>query len=116
MAPCTGHSDTACSECAGGRFSKLTTSGRECTECESCTPERIESSPCTSTQNSICGHCSGGYFLYVDSDGSECRRCSPCPPDQVVIHWIECAEAGEPVDNQCAPGKNIVQLVQNVLK
>jgi hypothetical protein len=22
-----------------------------------------------------------------------------------VIHWIDCAEAGEPVDNQCAPGE-----------
>ena len=104
-APCGGFNDTRCITCPEGQFSSLTIGGRECTECESCVPERTMSSPCTATQNSICGRCSQGYFLYVDSQGSECRRCSRCPTDRAVVHWIDCAEAGEPVDNQCAPGE-----------
>jgi hypothetical protein len=108
VAPCGGFNDTLCSGCRRGQFSSLTVNGRECMECESCLPQRTVSSPCTATQNNICGRCSEGYFLYVDNQGSECRRCSRCPVDRVVIHWIDCAEAGEPVDNQCAPGESTV--------
>lgn len=103
--PCSHSNDTVCNNCSEGYFSRLTPSGRQCTKCESCAPEQIETSPCTSTQNSVCGDCSKGYFLYVDNDGAACTRCSQCPTDVVAVHWIECAEAGEPLHNQCAPGK-----------
>lgn len=103
--PCSHFNDTVCNNCSQGHFSRLLLSGRECTKCESCAPEQIETSPCTSTQNSVCGGCSKGYFLYVDNDGAACRRCSQCPTAVVAVHWIECVEAGEPLNNQCAPGK-----------
>lgn len=110
VTPCGSFNDTECSNCSEGYFSRLTASGQECTQCESCSPERIETSPCTSTQNSVCGRCSGGYFLYVDNDGSACRPCSLCPAGIVAVRWIECAEAGEPLHNQCAPGKSTILI------
>ena len=102
---CGGDNDTQCTDCPGGQFSKLTPRGRVCVVCESCAPSRTEASPCTPTQDSICGLCNRGYFLYVNNNGSECLRCSKCPTDRAVLHWLECEEAGELENNQCAPGK-----------
>ena len=102
--PCEGTNDTVCAPCKENHYSKLTAIGRECIKCESCGEERSEVSPCTATQNAVCGSCAPGYFLYIDNGGSVCEQCSKCPADRVVVHWIECAEASRPLDQQCAPG------------
>ena len=105
--PCGNHSDTVCEPCAEGHFSKLTSSGRECAECRFCTPGRMEAAPCTPARDRVCGSCSGGFFLFVDHTGSECLPCSECPADGEVVRWADCAAAGEPEDNRCAPGTQL---------
>ena len=103
---CAGTNDTVCSECSDGYFSKLRSNGRQCVKCDVCGPKRSAISPCTPQHNSVCGSCASGYFLYIMGNESECQKCSQCPNDHVMVHWIECAEAGLPQDHQCAPGKD----------
>lgn len=102
---CSETEDTVCIDCGEGTYSKITSLGRVCYPCTMCAQEgKSEVSPCSPTEDSTCGECASGFFLYIDSGGSECKVCSQCPQDRVVIHWIECAEAGLPLDMQCAPG------------
>jgi len=102
---CSETGDTVCIDCGEGTYSKITSLGRVCYPCTMCAQEgKSEVSPCSPTEDSTCGECASGFFLYIDSGGSECKVCSQCPQDRVVIHWIECAEAGLPLDMQCAPG------------
>lgn len=115
LVPCGGSNNTICTDCLDGQYSALTSTGRVCIKCKDCGPERIELSLCTATQDSICGRCSEGYFLYVGSDNSECMRCSKCPPDEVVLHWLDCVAAGEPEDNQCAPGTLRIQCIYIII-
>ena len=110
---CSETEDTVCRDCGGGTYSKITSLGRVCYPCTMCAQEgKSEVSPCSPTEDSTCGECASGFFLYIDSGGSECRVCSRCPQDRVVIHWIECAEAGLPLDTQCAPGIIIIRTLQ----
>jgi len=102
---CSETEDTVCRDCGEGTYSKITSPGRVCYPCTMCAQEgKSEVSPCSPTEDSTCGECASGFFLYIDSGGSECKVCSQCPQDRVVIHWIECAEAGLPLNMQCAPG------------
>ncbi len=96
--------DTVCTQCNSGQYSKLTPTNRFCTECSNCTAlSRQLLSVCTVEEDAVCGSCQQDHFLQISRDGStQCVECSQCPPDSSAVRWFECSHL--PMEQQCAPG------------
>lgn len=72
-----------------------------CTRCES--EHRRELQPCSEFSDAQCGACVAGFFLGLADD--KCQECSLCPDGRDAVHWLDCENAGLPLDWQCAPGE-----------
>ncbi|XP_052574169.1 tumor necrosis factor receptor superfamily member 1B [Peromyscus californicus insignis] len=102
---CTKTSDTVCSDCEDGTYTKLWNRLSTCLSCGSrCGYDQVKTRACTKQQNRVCA-CKADMYCALQTNTDSCRQClrlSKCGPGFGVASTR--SANGNVVCRACAPG------------
>ncbi|KAL1776383.1 tumor necrosis factor receptor superfamily member 1B [Sigmodon hispidus] len=102
---CTKTTDTVCTDCEDGTYTKLWNRLSTCLSCGSrCGYDQVKTRACTKEQNRVCT-CKADMYCALQTNTDSCRQCmrlSKCGPGFGVASTR--SENGNVVCSACAPG------------
>ncbi|KAL6080912.1 hypothetical protein STEG23_010106 [Scotinomys teguina] len=102
---CTKTSDTVCTDCEEGTYTKLWNRLSMCLSCGSrCNSDQVKTRACTKQQNRVCT-CKAGMYCAYQTNIDNCRQCrmlNKCGPGLGVANTRSANE--NVVCRPCAPG------------